>query len=128
MRKTWFVRLACGAVLAACNSSPTGNGNGCQSTGGVIVTASDNHTFTPQTVQINQGQSVCFQNNGTLLHSITPDSLIPDDSTWLQVGEQSLPPNLPVTILIGGVGRDYYYHCKFHGGKQTGMYGRIRVR
>jgi len=119
--------LVCGAVLIACSSNPTGNGNGCGGTGGIVITASDNHTFSPQMATASVGQTICFQNLGTLLHTITPDSLLPVDSFWVHnPGEQALPPNLPVVFTLGT--GDYYYHCRYHGGTQTGMWGKISIR
>ena len=128
MRKTWFGwTLVAGGILAACNN-PTGHGNGCASTGAVIVHASDTKHFSPQTLTITHGQNVCWQNDGTLTHSITPDGEIAADSTWAAYPEQALEPGLPVLIQTFGATGDYYYHCKFHGGNQTGMYGVIQVR
>ncbi|HEY6807156.1 MAG TPA: plastocyanin/azurin family copper-binding protein [Gemmatimonadales bacterium] len=128
MRKTWFGwALAAGAVLGGCGS-PTGNGNGCASTGAVTVHAKDSHVFSPQILTITHGQSVCWQNDGSVTHSITPDSEVAADSAWAAYPEQTLEPNLPVLIQAFGSTGNYYYHCKFHGANMSGMYGVIQVR
>lgn len=128
MRNTWFAwTLVAGTALCAC-SNPTGNGNGCASTGAVIVRASDAQHFSPQTLTISRGQTVCWQNDGSLTHSITPDLVIAADSSWAAYPEQTLSPGLAVLIQSFGASGDYYYHCKFHGAKQSGMYGVIQVR
>jgi plastocyanin len=126
MRRAWFA-MACGGVILISCSNPTGSGTGCGNAAPIVITASDNHTFSPQSATISVGQAVCFQNLGSLLHTITPDSLVPADSFWMHhPGEQALPPNLP-TIVSFGTG-DFYYHCKYHGGTQTGMWGVVHVR
>lgn len=129
MHKTWFALVGAGVAAAvACSSNPTGNGNGCGGNGAnvLVITASDNKTFTPQNAQGTVGQQICFQNLGTVLHTVTPDSLVPGDSTWMRTGEQGLPPNSPYQLSLG-VG-DYYYHCHIHGGTETGMWGKISIR
>lgn len=128
MRRLLFVLASGAGLFVACSSNPSGSGSGCGGNyaGGVIVvTASDNHTFTPQTAHVGLGQSVCFQNLGTELHTVTPDSVGPNDSAWAASGDRALPPGLPVVIGLGT--GDYYYHCKYHGGNQTGMWGIISV-
>jgi len=93
----------------------------------VIITAHDNHTFTPQNVQVSQTQQICFQNLGTVLHTVTPDSGVSDDSIWIKnYGSSGLPPNSPylITLPTG----NYAYHCQYHGAPGSGMYGTIQVR
>jgi len=130
MRKLWFGLIGAGAVVGvACSSAPSGNGSGCggnQAGTVLVITASDNHTFSPQMAQVSVGQSICFQNVGTLLHTVTPDSVNLGDSAWAASGERALPPGLPVEL--GLAAGDYYYHCRYHGGKETGMWGKISVR
>lgn len=129
MRKVWF-GLACGSVVfLACSSNPTSNGGGCGGNypGGItIISATDAQQFTPATAHASVGQPICFQNNGTLLHDIIPDSINSTDSAWAHSGDYPLPPGLPATLSLGA--GDYYYHCKYHGGTKTGMWGLIQVR
>jgi plastocyanin len=132
MRKLWFGLMCVGGVVLACSSEPTGNGSGCggnYTSGVTIISAADNYTFSPANASAALGQSICFQNKGTILHDIVGDSVNPGDSAWAHGPEHALAPGLPV-ILGLGVG-DYYYHCKIHGGNpvaQTGMWGKISVR
>ena len=126
MRKI-LLGLACvGGVLLACSSDPSGNGSGCGGTGGITITASDNLTFTPQSATGTVGQQICFQNKGSILHDIIPDSVNSGDSAWAHSGEYPLAPGLPNTLGLGA--GTYYYHCKYHGSKQAGMWGVINVR
>lgn len=128
MRNTWFAwTLLAGAALCACGS-PTGNGSGCASTRGIIVRTPDTLHFSPQTLTITHGQTVCWENSTGYTHSITPDQIIPADSIWAAYPEQILSPGLPVLIQSFGASGNYYYHCKFHGATQSGMYGVIQVR
>jgi plastocyanin len=129
MRKIWFALAWGGAALLACSSTPTAVGicGGNFPGGVIIVTAGDSKTFSPQHVTANAGQAVCFQNTGTLLHQIQPDSVFATDSVWAHSGPYPLPPNLPVVFQLAS-GRDYYFHCTYHGGNQTGMWGIISVR
>src|SRR5690348_17378553 len=129
MNKILFGLLGAGVVVGVACSNPTGNGSGCGGNGTnvVTITAHDNHTFTPQTVQVSQTQQICFQNLGTVLHTVTPDSEAPADTLWIRGHPtEALPPNSPYQFTLG-VG-DYYYHCAYHGGNQTGMWGVIHVR
>jgi plastocyanin len=128
MRKTLFALMCGGAALVACSSSPTSAGvcGGNFPGGVIIVTAKDNLTFTPQNVQANVGQAVCFQNTGTLLHQIQGDSVGPTDSVWAHSDPRPLPPNLPVVFQLAA--GNYYYHCTYHGANQSGMWGTITVR
>ncbi len=128
MRNTWFGwALVAGTALCACGN-PTGNGGGCASTGAVVIHARDNLQFSPSTIQITRGQSVCWDNSGDSTHSITPDLIIAADSSWAAYPEQTLSPGLPVLIQTFGATGNYYYHCHFHGSKMSGMYGEIVVR
>jgi len=127
MRKLWLGLFVAVAAVLSCNS-PTGSSL-CGNGNFFIIKAADNKTFTPQHANVAQGQSVCFENTGTILHSVVPDSFSAVDSTWHRKGTQGLAPNFPVIISVG-VG-DYYYHCGIHGfvGDTTaGMWGKITVR
>ena len=103
------------AFLAACDKA--GTGNTCVSTGAVVVDAKDNQTFDPASLQITQTQSVCWQNLGTLTHSITSDNVLADSI------DITLPPDFTFTKGFGTI-QDFSYHCRFH----AGMVGVIHVR
>ena len=129
MRKVLFGLACASVVLLACSSDPTSTGAGCGGNypnGITVITASDAQVFTPATANATVGQQICFQNNGTLLHDIIPDSVNSTDSAWAHSGEYPLPPGLPV--VLGLAKGDYYYHCKYHGAKESGMWGLIQVR
>ena len=104
------------AALAACNE-PSG-GNTCASVAGVPVDAQDNATFVPSPVQVQPSQKVCWQNLGTLTHTITADDLLADSI------DITLPPNYTYSTAWGTSGKDFRYHCRFH----AGMTGLVQVR
>ena len=57
--------------IAACGSSTT-VANSCGSSGASAnIGASDGLTFAPKSATITHGQSVCWQNNGSLAHTVT---------------------------------------------------------
>jgi plastocyanin len=102
-------------VFAACKE-PSG-GNTCASVRGVPIDAHDNQTFdTPVTVQPTQ--PACWQNLGTLTHSITADDLIADSIDIV------LPPDYTYSKSWGTSGKDFHYHCRYH----AGMTGLVQVR
>lgn len=101
--------------LAACDKA--GTGNTCASTGGVVVDAKDNQTFEPPTLGITQTQKVCWQNLGTVTHSMTSDNVLTDSI------DITLPPDFTFTKGFGTI-QDFSYHCRFH----TGMVGVVHVR
>ena len=102
------------AILAACNE-PSG-GNTCAGTGGVPIEARNDSTFDPPSRQVSLQQKFCFQNLGTLTHTITSDSVA--DSI-----DVTLPPSFTVTFSYNRQ-RDFNYRCRFH----PGMVGVVRVR
>lgn len=127
MRKLWLGLFVGGVALLSCNN-PTGSGV-CGNGDFVIIKAADNKTFTPQHATATQSQSICFENTGSIVHSVVADSFVANDSTWKKNGEQGLAPGFPVIVKVG-VG-DYYYHCGIHGfaGDTTqGMWGKITIR
>ena len=111
---------ACAAAaivaFAACDE-PSG-GNTCQSLGGVPVDARDDSTFLPASRQVTPTQRVCWQNLGTLTHTITADDLSADSI------DVTLPPDFTYSTSWGTSGKDFSYHCRFH----SGMTGVIHVR
>jgi len=102
------------AIFAACDE-PSG-GNTCAGTGGVPIDARNDSTFEPPSRQVQLQQKFCFQNLGTLTHTITSDSVA--DSI-----DVTLPPNFTVSFSYNRQ-RDFNYHCRFH----PGMVGVIFVR
>ena len=103
-------------LLAACDKA--GTGNTCASTGASgVVDGKDNQTFDPASLQITQTQKVCWQNLGTLTHSMTSDNVLADSI------DITLPPDFTFTKGFGSI-QDFHYHCRFH----PGMTGVVFVR
>ena len=99
-----------------------GNGNGCESTGAnVTVNALDNQTFDKTNFTISAGSRVCWQNFGTLSHTVTANANA-QDTTWKL--DAQLNPDLIVLYSFGKQGVNYTYYCKIH----PGMTGTIQVR
>ena len=98
----------------ACKNSPAGGGNTCA---GVVaqqvIDATDSRTFAPASATVTAGQTVCWQNQGTLTHSVTHDTI-----------DVALPPNYVYVETMGKAGVNLSYHCRFH----SGMTGVIQVR
>jgi plastocyanin len=59
--------IACGDDSTSSSSTDLCAGSGAAAT----VTVADNYTYTPDTVTITVGQSVCWQNTGQLMHTVT---------------------------------------------------------
>lgn len=110
-------------VLLACSGDPGGQGNGCQSTGAdQTINGQDNLSFDRPSVTISAGERVCWQNFGTVQHTVTAE-FNATDTTWNIDGQ--LNPNLVVLKTFTTIG-DYSYHCTFH--QANGMIGVIHVR
>ena len=103
------------AAFAACKE-PSG-GNTCASVGGIPIDAKDDSSFVPTPVTITPTQKACWQNLGTLTHTITADVIT--DSIDI-----TLPPNYTYSNSLGTSGTDFHYHCRFH----PGMTGLVQVR
>ena len=119
-----LVIVAGGAVVLACGN-PSGEGNGCAGTGAhTVVNAQDSKSFSPATLGVTHGESVCWQNLGTLPHTITANGATIVDSSWVldSVNVQLNPGSLFVrTFSRQGV--HYFYKCSIH----PGMMGEIDV-
>jgi plastocyanin len=113
-------------VGVACKSSPSGNGNGCKSTtAAVTIDARDNQTFSITSATISPGQTVCWENFGSLTHSITADATL-GDSTWTSTNvDETLTPDFIVLRSGWTVNVDYPYHCRYHPSTMSGV---IHVR
>jgi plastocyanin len=110
-------------LLMACSGEPGGQGSGCQSTGAdQTISGQDNNTFDRPNVTITKGDRVCWQNLGTVAHTVTAE-FNASDTTWNIDGQ--LNPDLVVLKTFSTIG-DYFYHCTFH--RASGMTGVIHVR
>jgi plastocyanin len=102
-------------ALAACSSSSMASGTTCSTSGAsATITASDGLTFAPATATITHGQSVCWQNSGSIAHTVTSN-----DGT--SFGSNLSSGQLFVqTFATAG---SFPYHCTIH----AGMTGTITV-
>ncbi len=97
--------VACSSSTSVSISSST---NLCAASGAAAtVRATDNSGFTPSPVTITVGQSVCWQNTGVLMHTVT------DDATNGVRFSGSLPGGQTFvhTFTFGG---SFSYHCNNH--------------
>src|SRR2546428_5969747 len=104
------VTLALGIGLifiaaAACSSSSTSTANSCGSSGAAAnIGATDAQVFSPNHATITHGQSVCWQNNGSILHTVTDNGGGFD--TRLPAGQNFVLPYATAHALWG--------HCTIH--------------
>jgi plastocyanin len=131
----WRLAVLGGVALAvgiACKGTPSESGNGCKSTlADVVISTQDNLSYDKPSVTISVQQRVCWDNPGTLAHSVT--ALVTDtvtngtntiiDTLWNIDGQVN--PDLVVLASFNKLG-DYPYHCRYH--QAQGMTGVIHVR
>lgn len=118
------VAIAAAIVIGWSCGDPAGQGNGCASTGAnVTINAQDNLTFDKPNPTITRGQRVCWQNQGSVPHTVTAASASPADPTWTD-------STFDATLNTGGVAIHtfssaglYTYRCRLH----AGMTGSINV-
>ena len=118
--------LAAGVAVALACGNPAGEGNGCAGTGAqFVINAQDNQTFTPQITTVTHGESVCWQNLGSIAHTVTATTVSPVDSSWSadSVNLQLNPGSL-VLRTFSRAGYNYFYKCSIH----PTMTGEIQVR
>jgi plastocyanin len=116
MRTTPVVGISLIVLMAAaCSSSSTMVANSCGSSGAAAnVNATDSKVFSPSSATITHGQSVCWQNNGSLSHTVTSN-----DAT-------SFNSNLPsgqIFVHTFPTAGSFPYHCTIH----ASMTGTITV-
>ena len=118
---------AAGAAAALACGNPSGSGNGCAGTSAhTVVNAQDNQTFSPNILAINHGESVCWQNLGSMAHTVTATSVTGAvDSSWTpdSVNAQLNPGSLFLRTF-SRAGLNYFYKCSIH----PTMTGQIQVR
>jgi plastocyanin len=112
MRARGFAVLV--AALAACGGSSTGTGSCGQSGANANVNATDTKVFSPNGTTITHGQSVCWQDNGAVSHTVTSD-----DGTSFN---SPLGPGQTFVHTFPAAG-SFPYHCTIH----TGMTGTVTV-
>ena len=105
-------------TAVSCSSSTSSpSTNLCANSGAAAtVSATDNLAFTPSFVTITVGQSVCWQNTGLMMHTVTDDATngvrfsgnLPGGQTFVH------------TFTFGG---SFSYHCNNH----SNMTGTVMV-
>ena len=97
------VALTC---LACGDSTDSSSTDLCAGSGAAVtVTAADNYTFTPASITVSSGQSVCWQNTGHLNHTV------------IDAGGRfsfSLPAGQTVVYTFLGTQPSYVYRCGIH--------------
>ena len=112
--RTLSLCLAAAAIgLAACGGSddePAAT-SAAKSSGGTAVAVADN-SFSPATIEVAVGDTVTFENEGQIPHTVTGDDF---DSG-------SMDPGGTFTFTASEAG-SFSYVCTFH----PGMQGKIEV-
>jgi plastocyanin len=126
MSRTSILGLITGVALALACGNPSGEGNGCGGTGAQhVINAQDDQHFVPTPLTVTHGESVCWQNNGSITHTVTANGATGIlDSSWVpdSVNAQLSPGSLFLrTFSKQGV--HYFYKCSIH----AGMTGEIDV-
>lgn len=116
----------CVAAALACGN-PSGEGNGCAGTGAhTVINAQDNQAFVPNLLTVSAGETVCWQNNGSVAHTVTAVSVSGVvDSSWTpdSVNAQLNHGSLYVRAFTR-INANYFYKCSLH----ANMTGQIQVR
>ena len=93
-------------AAAACSSSSTSPANSCGSSGAnANVNTTSSNSFSPASITIPHGQSVCWQ-SGNVLHTVTDNGGAFDVD--LPVGQ--------IFVHTYPAAGTYPYHCKIHAG------------
>jgi plastocyanin len=94
-----FAVLALAAVACNDESTSSASTNLCAPSGAAAtVTATDNFAFTPSSVTITVGQSVCWQNTGLMMHTVNGANL----------------PSGQALVQTFTFGQSFSYHCNNH--------------
>jgi hypothetical protein len=80
------------------------------------VSATDNFAFTPSSVTVTVGQSVCWQNTGLLMHTVT-------DNVTNGVRFSGNLPGVQTFVHTFTFGGSFGYHCNNH----SNMTGTVMV-
>ena len=103
---TLFGLAALGALACSSDKNPTAPAAPCSLSGAAAtVTATDNFAFTPPTVTIIVGHSVCWQNTGTQTHTVT--DYVASRFNGSLPGGQSF-------MYTFGFGGSFTYRCSQH--------------
>lgn len=112
VKRTLTLCLAAAAIgLTACGGSDNEPAAKAPASGGAAVAVADN-SFTPASLKVAAGETVTFENEGQIAHTVTGDDF---DSG-------SLAPGETFTFKASETGT-FSYVCTFH----PGMQGTIEV-
>jgi plastocyanin len=115
MRVALFVALVAASTYACTSSTGVTTANSCGTSGAnANVGATDGQVFAPSAATITHGQSVCWQNNGNISHTVTSN-----DGTSFNA---ALDPGHIFVHTFATAGT-VPYHCTIH----AGMTGTITV-
>lgn len=107
MRPIVFV-IGLALFALACSDDSTSSGNMCSTTGAtMIVSTTDGLVFSPTTTTITHGQSVCWQNTGTVAHNVTSN----DNTSFVS----TLAAGQTFVHLFPTAG-SFPYRCTLHPG------------
>ena len=119
---------------AACSSS-TSVAGGCSGSGAAAtVSATDGLVFSPASVPITHGQSVCWQNTGSITHTVTSNdgtsfnANLTGGQTFVHAfasvnSDNSNAAAAPTFVITFAAPGSFSYHCTIH----AGMTGAITV-
>jgi len=117
MRSTIAVGVCFVLTAAAACGSSTSPPNLCANSGAAATaSATDAIAFTPGSVTITHGQSVCWQNVGTVAHTVA------DNATNGSLFNSNLPAGQMFVHTFPSAG-SFGYHCNIH----SSMSGTITV-
>ena len=125
MSRTSMLGFITGVALALACGSPSGEGNGCAGTGANhVIDAQDAQQFSPKTLGITHGESVCWENRGSITHTVTANGATIVDSSWVpDTVNAQLNPGSLFLRTFSKQGVHYFYKCSIH----AGMTGEIDV-
>ncbi|HEV8410667.1 MAG TPA: plastocyanin/azurin family copper-binding protein [Gemmatimonadaceae bacterium] len=115
MRLALLIAVGAASIAACTSSTAVVAANSCGSSGASAnIGATDGLVFSPSGATITHGQSVCWQNNGNVSHTVTSN-----DGTSFNA---SLTPGNIFVHAFPAAGT-FQYHCTIH----AGMTGTVTV-
>jgi plastocyanin len=115
MRFALLIAVGAAAIAACTSSTGVTTANSCGSSGASAnISATDGQVFAPNATTITHGQSVCWQNNGNIGHTVTSNDGTSFNAT-LASGHVFVR-----TFAVAGI---FAYHCTIH----AGMTGTVTV-
>jgi plastocyanin len=100
-----FAVLALAAVACRDSKGPSSPSPCVNSGAAATVSATDNFAFTPTSVTITVGQSVCWQNTGQLVHTVTEHPVTRFNGNL---------PSGQAFVHTFGFGGSFTYRCNNH--------------